>query len=86
MIGEIGDDILSNMNSVDSVAVYRIYYGDRILQMDSGKYQWNNVSAAKNALHNMIDTYLQNSHSKEWWLLKEPVYQYIMTKVEVRRC
>lgn len=86
MIEEIGNDILNNTNTMDTAVIYRIYYNDCILQMDSGKHQWNNSAAAKNALHHMIETHLRASHPSEWWLLNDGVYKYIMSKVEIRKC
>lgn len=66
--------------------VYRIYHGDKILKMHSGKYQWTSIGAAKNALHNHIQDILYRVIPSSYWKEEDNVYNEIMKEIEIREC
>ena len=66
--------------------VYRIYYGDKILKMHSGEYQWASIGAAKNALHNHIQDILCRVIPSSYWKEEDNVYNEIMKEIEIREC
>ena len=83
----LGNDIIKSMGTLakPKIGAFRIYYEGRLLQMASKKCQWSSAGAAKNALHNMIDNYCYMRSYCDW-RDKDAVYQYIMSKVEIRQC
>ena len=84
-IESIGDNLLNAINRADgtNVCVCRMYLNDKLLIMDTGKYQWNNVAADKNALHNQIENMLIAEYPKGWWKIKQDVFDVLDLGVDV---
>ena len=88
VVEALGNDIIKSMDTLakPKIGAFRIYYEGRLLQMASKKCQWSSAGAAKNALHNMIDEYLYCKRAGDGKKIKYEIYDYIMSKVEIRQC
>ena len=84
---ELAQKVFNEMTPLASEKnVYRIYHGDKILKMHSGKYQWTSIGAAKNALRNHIHDILCCIIRNYYWKEEDNVYNEIMNEIEIREC